>query len=434
MISKNSDPLVFLLSMPRSGSTLLSLMLGSHPEVLCPPEPWIQLALSELTSSRDRCRLPFDEDTATIATAAFFGNIAANPDISSSLVNELHNLFSQDRGGVGAAHFAQSVYNLSLSAAGKRIFIDKTPRYYHVLDFIDDCYPAAKKIVLKRNPLDIALSYKTTWNVTIDEIVGQVPTANTVDFAKGLFELERYGAETNPNVLVVGYEDLVLEPETVIMRLCEFLGMEYSPQMLAYHNNASLLAAQKKSHVGDRKVLNGGRKTDTASIGRWRQGLTREEISRLVNFFGGSVFSRLGYQQTLEELKEDGIELPVEGDAERSRASALAGFATNPGMGPSLGNWAYIIASAGADSKTCGELLGLLARQANAEAPFSGNWGELTFDFARLGVRCWQLAEQGVALREWAERSEATLAAEREVLNSRWKLFSRLISFKPYHD
>src|SRR6202012_657680 len=48
MIDSLGENLVFLLGVPRSGTTLLSAMLDRHPQVLCPPEPWIMLALSAL--------------------------------------------------------------------------------------------------------------------------------------------------------------------------------------------------------------------------------------------------------------------------------------------------------------------------------------------------------------------------------------------------
>jgi hypothetical protein len=74
MISDRGDQLVFLLSMPRSGSTLLSLMLGSHPEVCCPPEPWIVLALAEYLGLGNVRNTPYGREWAEIAAMEFLLN------------------------------------------------------------------------------------------------------------------------------------------------------------------------------------------------------------------------------------------------------------------------------------------------------------------------------------------------------------------------
>src|SRR5271169_4905137 len=48
MIDSLGENLVFLLGVPRSGTTLLCAMLDRHPNILCPPEPWIMLALAAI--------------------------------------------------------------------------------------------------------------------------------------------------------------------------------------------------------------------------------------------------------------------------------------------------------------------------------------------------------------------------------------------------
>ena len=47
-ISQLGDNLVFLIGLPRSGTTLLSQLLNNHPEIDAPPEPWVMLAFHQL--------------------------------------------------------------------------------------------------------------------------------------------------------------------------------------------------------------------------------------------------------------------------------------------------------------------------------------------------------------------------------------------------
>ena len=70
MIDSLGENLVFLLGVPRSGTTLLSAMLDRHPQVLCPPEPWIMLALSALGQIPPAH--PADPQLLGDATRAFF--------------------------------------------------------------------------------------------------------------------------------------------------------------------------------------------------------------------------------------------------------------------------------------------------------------------------------------------------------------------------
>ena len=47
-VGAEGQGLVFLLGVPRSGTTLLATMLDRHPAITAPPEPWLMLALAEL--------------------------------------------------------------------------------------------------------------------------------------------------------------------------------------------------------------------------------------------------------------------------------------------------------------------------------------------------------------------------------------------------
>ncbi len=49
--------------------------------------------------------------------------------------------------------FADAAYDQYLAEAGKRIILDKTPRYWTALEFLDSVYPEAPHILLMRNPL-----------------------------------------------------------------------------------------------------------------------------------------------------------------------------------------------------------------------------------------------------------------------------------------
>ena len=153
MVDQQGNNLIFILSTPRAGSTLLGALLGSHSRTFCPPEPWLLLSLNAIGTKDAMIVSNYDHELA---------RRGLNELVDDSLYNE------------ASSAFARKIYNALLSQQNKDIFIDKTPRYYHILDFIDALFPLAHKIWIKRNPFDVMASYKKTWGHGIDELVGDV--------------------------------------------------------------------------------------------------------------------------------------------------------------------------------------------------------------------------------------------------------------------
>src|SRR6185437_15415502 len=109
MIDQDGHNLAFILGLPRSGTTLLSVILDRHPQVLCPPEPWIMLALESI------------------------GKTCVRHPADSRLIGQAVSEFADAESNISASRaFAEKLYNHRLQIAGKTVFVDKTPRYYHI--------------------------------------------------------------------------------------------------------------------------------------------------------------------------------------------------------------------------------------------------------------------------------------------------------------
>src|SRR5688500_4040200 len=160
MVSGSGKNLVFLLSTPRSGSTLLGAMLANHARLYCPNEPWVLLNLYGLFDGKPGDGGSPNESLATVA---------------------LRELLSEKQFYQAAQAFALSVYNQKLEQQRKHIFVDKTPRYYQGLDFLEQLFPEAKKVRLLRNPFDVAASYAATGHVTMAELVGERLAPRSLD-------------------------------------------------------------------------------------------------------------------------------------------------------------------------------------------------------------------------------------------------------------
>jgi len=131
---------VFLLSLPRSGSTLLQRILMAHPQIASTGEPW--LLLPPVFAQRKK------------GTLTSYGHHSLYQSLNSfiSTLPRMHDDYWAAR-----RLFARELY--SKQCASEEIyFLDKTPRYYLILEELRKMFPDGKYIYLFREPLSIVAS------------------------------------------------------------------------------------------------------------------------------------------------------------------------------------------------------------------------------------------------------------------------------------
>lgn len=323
MNANNLSNTALLLSMPRSGSTLLSLMLGSHPEICCPPEPWIVLALAEHLDLGGVRAMPYGRQLAEIAAFEFMlGPERTQRGALWEALSPLLHSYSNRADDV-APQLLHALYNMHLTVSGRRIFIDKTPRYYAVLKLLDTLLPAARKLLLLRNPLNVFASYKSTWEVDRSVFIPATATVHGRDFCQGLFLYAELMEARRGDVLPLRYEDLVAAPEPELERAAGFLGLDFHRAMLEYGSNAPLLEEYKRSPVGDTSAPGRPRVASPAEASSWEQRLDIADLTELAAVLGAGIFERLGYGAVPGRLRELGVEIPGEAAAAQRRADIL---------------------------------------------------------------------------------------------------------------
>ncbi|TKV73879.1 sulfotransferase [Bradyrhizobium elkanii] len=291
----NSGPKVcFLLGLPRSGTTLLAHLLQQHPEITAPPEPWLMLALEAF--GRVDHRHPAGTSLIETATSEFLGRI--------------------DRAAVSRA-FADAAYGAYLSSAGKRIIVDKTPRYWMVLDYLDLLYPEAPHILLMRNPYAIAASLKSTWGVPLQaessrsvsvsslaNLMLRVPDVITSSLADLVLGLPKLAAHRDRRqTMVVQYERLAACPDEEIQRLIAGLGCDPKDTASTSTARADYLHS---SSFGDRKILE-RRTVDEKSVDAWQVQLGVEEMQTITDLIGVELMIQLGYGAELRHAQQAGV-------------------------------------------------------------------------------------------------------------------------------
>ena len=278
MIGLDGQGLAYLLSTPRSGSTLLGAILGSHSQVACPPEPWFMLPLLGVRDERLAVIAPYDHDLAQRATRDF---------VDESLFLD------------ASKAFATTIYRARLDQAGKRVFVDKDTRYFHIAGLLAKLFPRALHIWLQRNPLDVIASYKNTWKVTASTIFGPIFSPNSFDLTAS-FDILHEHFSTAPKAILLRYEDLVARPAEIVEPLCQALDIPFEGGMLAFFRNDELMTSYSTSLFGDKKIH-----TEAAihakSVGVWRDVLTADEVRASLQVLGSQPFTVMGYDDTLAE-------------------------------------------------------------------------------------------------------------------------------------
>ncbi len=247
-----------------------------------------------------------------------FGGVKPGHPADSSLIEAATCEFlgRLDRRIVSRA-FADAAYDQYLVEAGKRIIVDKTPRYWTALEFLDSVYPEAPHILLMRNPYAIAASLKSTWGIPLwAESLESVSVAGLVDLmlrlpnfmissladlVLGLPALAEH--RTRPQTQLVLYEMLVAHPDEEVRRLLTSLGCDPAAFTSTNMTQADYL---RTSSFGDRKILE-RTAIDRSSVEAWRSQLSVQELQTVTDLVGTELFQELGYEQELLHAQKAGV-------------------------------------------------------------------------------------------------------------------------------
>jgi hypothetical protein len=302
----------FLLGVPRSGTTLLAELLSAHPEIVAPPEPWLLLALESLgkTSSRH----PADSQLLSIAIDELFSRIDRHRSLRA---------------------LADDVYAQYLRESKTTCLVDKTPRYWLILDFLETLYPEASTIVLLRNPYAIAASLKKTWGIQICLDGADARQAPYIaDLALGLEAVARH-AERHGS-LIIRYETLVRSPASEQARTLIYLG--HQPNLLTEPGVPLDAHRAEQTSFGDTNIRT-RRRVDTSSLHNWQAQLSVAEVQAVTDLVGPDLIKRLGYGDALESAIRLGATMPTSTNAAEHRHSWRQWLANNRAVVAQAASW-----------------------------------------------------------------------------------------------
>lgn len=121
---------------------------------------------------------------------------------------------------------ARSIYQ-KLSS-GAMFFVDKTPRYYLILEEIHQMFPDALFIYLYRNPLSIFASSIEAFCSNKARRLDHLDR----DFWDGPGLISKSFALNQSDILKVSYEETVLHPEETMSKVCMYMGLNFEKKMI----------------------------------------------------------------------------------------------------------------------------------------------------------------------------------------------------------
>jgi len=279
--------LIFIFSLPRSGSTLLQCLLMRHREIHSVSEPWLLLPPAYMAEDLGAVSAPYNHNQARQAIS----------DMTRQLPRKDEDLCEE------IAQFAWRIYD-KLCPEDVIYFLDKTPRYYLIIPFIARMFPEAKFVFLFRHPLAVFASIINTFHG------GRLGSLylNEIDLDRGPKLLVDGWERLSRRSIKVNYEDFVSAPEESIKKILEYLELDTGEMDLSRVNENSL-SGKMGDHWGvnkyDRIVSGGADKWKRTFNTRFRIWIAKRYLKQI----GPETLSEMGYEMDsivteLDEIKD----------------------------------------------------------------------------------------------------------------------------------
>jgi len=272
----------FIFGCPRSGTSLLSTMLGTHPRLAIPYESHLYDSIYPIVQRyNDPCRQSVRTRLVSeILRSEHIRRWTPPP----SLPETLKAIHRDDFHGI-----VEGVMRAWAQSQGKVRWGEKTPQHTLHWRTISAGFPGLQVIHLIRDGRDVALSYKTAF----------FGPKHVYSLARRWLEYLSAAEEARASLgdqafLQVRYEDLVSDPKQELRRICSFLGEEFAPSMLVSYQD------KRTYHADQRNARNLRLPVMSHNSGKWRTEMTARDL-RIFEALAGASLARYAYPRALSE-------------------------------------------------------------------------------------------------------------------------------------
>lgn len=291
----SSDRPIFVVGCPRSGTTMLSLMIHAHPRMAMPPESRFLLRswrnrkkFGDLSSPEQRMALA----KACVRTGSKVRDLGLDPQEVLEAILAAPPTYGSAYG---------TIFKMFADKHGKARWGDKRPAYYQEVDLLLRLFPDAQIVhIVRDGRANVASLKKMPWWPY--DSIGSMAAWSQAEYCS------RRNAKRLPADVfhVVRYESLVANPEPVLRDLCRFLEEDFHPSMLE--------PSEVRDIVPEKKVWHGNLKqsVNTDRVESWRKGLEPWE---------------LGLMETVLRRKLKRWDYPLSGAGDRPSPKLVAKYA-----------------------------------------------------------------------------------------------------------
>lgn len=277
--SHMSTPFPFFVGANGSGTTLHRAIFDSHADLAIPGESQF---IVDLAPSRSHLDGGFDLPVfiSDLKKHKRFLNWGLSvDDVAMSLTTEAPITYSDA---------IRTVYETYARSEGKARYGDKTQSYIHSLPLLADLFPEAKFVHAVRDGRNVALAHAK------GEKIEQVAAS----WSRRVQEGRRAGTSLGPERYIESrYEDLIDDTEGAVRRLCEFLDLDFKPEMLRYYERAESVIANTAVPERHLDIY----KPPTKGLQDWTKELSESQVGRFESI-AGETLVLLGYQRSVERL------------------------------------------------------------------------------------------------------------------------------------
>jgi hypothetical protein len=259
-----TDRPIIVVGCPRSGTTMLQLMLHAHARIAIPPETRFMLAVYR--ERRDFGDLSVAGNRRALARRIVDRRETRFCDLGLD-ADEVVERITAGPGTLGSV--LGTIFQQYAARFGKPRWGDKRPSYLHNIDILLRLFPDAQFVNIVRDGRDCVASLKEmSWH-------RKDIYATVAAWARAVDEARRAARRLGPAQWhEVRYEDLVADPHGRLADLCAYLGEEYDPAMAEPSAVAEVaVPAFKTWHARTHKPVT------TQRVQSWQTRLTADEIA-----------------------------------------------------------------------------------------------------------------------------------------------------------
>ena len=272
---------IFILGAPRSGTSLLSRMLGSHPAIAVPDETKIFESFVRLLPLYGDLREParLRRLARDVLGWRWIRRLPDPPGLDAVLAR----IRRPDLCGV-----FEAMLEAWTERQGKPRWGEKSPNNLFHWPLLDAAFPGSIVVHIVRDGRDVALSQIAAPFGPKTMASAAERWVNHIDLIRAL------GQRAGPARYVeIRYEDLLAQPEATITRVLELAGEPFDPAMLQFHQNARPVGTDPLNDVNILRPL------QVANSGKWAAQAGPDAVA-VFEGIAGATLEACGYDRATQ--------------------------------------------------------------------------------------------------------------------------------------